>query len=78
MTNTTAPQLNGSFPSVHSATALGRNWFPARRAELVEAAEVSTDLATTLMGYGDVVAARELLESVRGMLAEVALIDGLR
>jgi len=53
-------------------------FFPRRRAELVEAAEVSTSLASTLIGYGDNAAASDLIVEVRAMLAEIAKIDGLR
>ena len=74
-TTHTAPAFTSTVRAAGKSPA---QYFTARRAELVEAAEVSSTLAATLLGYGDTAAASELIVSVRAMLAEVTTIDGMR
>ena len=79
MTTTTAPAFTSSISTFGIKDHAGAvAYFNARRAELLEAAEVSSALAETVLGHGDNAAARDLMASVRAMLAEVAKIDSAR
>lgn len=75
MTTSVATQISTRTVRNH-ATAVA--FFTARRAELVEAAEVCVEMAATILGYGDRAAAADLMAEARGILAEVAKIDALR